>query len=108
MALNVKKLGARVTLLTVVGEDEPARKLRELLECEGITTMLGCDPQLYTIVKLRVIARSQQLLRVDFENSPDHEVLGQMLSDYERALPEHDVVLFSDYGKGGGSRTSRA
>ena len=107
VALNVKKLGARVTLLTVVGEDEPARKLRELLECESITTMLGRDPQLHTIVKLRVIGRSQQLLRVDFENSPDHEVLGQMLSDYERALPEHDVVLFSDYGKGGLTHISR-
>ena len=101
VALNVKTLGAQATLLTVVGDDEPARKLRHLLEQEGVTALLGSDPQLYTIVKLRVIGRAQQLLRVDFENQPDHEVLASLLSDYERVLPAHDVVLFSDYGKGG-------
>jgi rfaE bifunctional protein kinase chain/domain len=101
VALNVKMLGAQATLLTVVGDDEPARKLRQLLERDGVATVLGQDPKLYTIVKLRVIGRSQQLLRVDFENQPDHEVLAAMLADYERALGGHDAVLFSDYGKGG-------
>jgi rfaE bifunctional protein kinase chain/domain len=101
VALNVKTLGAQATLLTVVGDDEPARKLRSLLERQGVHALMGSDPQLYTIVKLRVIGRSQQLLRVDFENQPDHEVLAGMLSDYERVLPQHDAVLFSDYGKGG-------
>lgn len=101
VALNVKTLSAQATLLTVVGDDEPARKLRQLLEQQGVTALLGSDPQLYTIVKLRVIGRSQQLIRIDFENQPDHEVLSGMLSDYERVLPDHDVVLFSDYGKGG-------
>ena len=83
------------------GDDEPARTLKKLLERQGVTALLGSDPQLYTIVKLRVIGRSQQLIRIDFENQPDHEVLAAMLDDYERALPEHDAVLFSDYGKGG-------
>jgi rfaE bifunctional protein kinase chain/domain len=101
VALNVKTLGAQATLLTVVGDDEPARKLTALLERDGVATLLGRDAQLYTIVKLRVIGRSQQLLRIDFENQPDHEVLAGMLADYERALPDHDAVLFSDYGKGG-------
>jgi D-glycero-beta-D-manno-heptose-7-phosphate kinase len=101
VALNVQALGAQATLLTVVGDDEPARKLRAMLKREGVATVLGSDPQLYTIVKLRVIGRSQQLIRVDFENQPDHEVLQLMLADYARVLPEHDAVLFSDYGKGG-------
>ena len=101
VALNVKTLGAQATLLTVVGEDDAARTLRRLLEQQGVTALLGSDPQLYTIVKLRVIGRAQQLIRVDFENQPDHEVLASMLSDYKRVLPEHDAVLFSDYGKGG-------
>ena len=101
VALNVKTLGAQATLLTVVGNDEPARKLRSLLEAEGVNALLGSDPNLYTIVKLRVIGRSQQLLRVDFENQPEHEVLSGMLADFERVLPDHDAVLFSDYGKGG-------
>ncbi len=101
VALNVQTLGARATLLTVVGSDDAAGRLRRLLEQHGVAALLGSDPQLYTIVKLRVIGRAQQLLRVDFENQPDHEVLTSMLGDYERALPDHDAVLFSDYGKGG-------
>ena len=101
VAYNVQTLGARATLLTVVGDDDAAKKLRALLERQGVNALLGSDPQLYTIVKLRVIGRAQQLLRVDFENQPDHEVLTSMLADYERVLPDHDAVLFSDYGKGG-------
>ena len=101
VAFNVQTLGARATLLTVVGSDDAASRLRSLLERQGVTALLGNDPQLYTIVKLRVIGRAQQLLRIDFENQPDHEVLTSMLADYERVLPEHDAVLFSDYGKGG-------
>jgi rfaE bifunctional protein kinase chain/domain len=101
VAYNVQTLGAKATLLTVVGDDEPAKKLRALLEQRGVHALLGSDPQLYTIVKLRVIGRAQQLLRIDFENQPDHEVLDGMFADFERVLPEHDAVLFSDYGKGG-------
>ena len=101
VALNVQALGAQATLLTVVGDDEPAHRLEALLGAQGVATLLGRDPQLRTIVKLRVIGRSQQLIRVDFENQPDHEVLAGMLADYERALAAHDAVLFSDYGKGG-------
>lgn len=101
VALNVKTIGGQVTLLSMVGQDEPAQRLRELLEAHGVATVLGQDPRMQTIVKLRVIGRSQQLLRVDFEREPDHEVLGQMLEDFERELANHDVVLFSDYGKGG-------
>ena len=78
VALNVKTLGAQTTLVTVVGTDEPARRLRELLEERGVTALLGSDAQLFTIVKLRVIGRAQQLIRVDFENQPDHEVLASM------------------------------
>ena len=101
VALNVSSLGARATLLTVVGKDEAAMQLRKLLETHGIDAVLRDDEQLHTIVKLRVIGRAQQLLRIDFENEPDHEVLGQMLDAFDQELPHHDVVLFSDYGKGG-------
>jgi rfaE bifunctional protein kinase chain/domain len=101
VALNVKSLGANVTLVTVVGNDEPAAKLEQLLQDKGVECLLGKDPQLYTCVKLRVIGRAQQLVRVDFESQPDHEVLGDLLGDFARVLPRHDAVLFSDYGKGG-------
>src|SRR4051812_14336544 len=101
VALNVKAVGAHATLITVVGKDEPATKLQQLLQDKGVDSILGTDPKLYTCVKLRVIGRAQQLVRVDFENQPDHEILGDMLADYARVMPQHDVVLFSDYGKGG-------
>ena len=107
VAKNVKALGAQCTLLTVVGDDAAGRRLRQLLEDEGVAAAVGTDPQLNTVVKLRVIGRSQQLLRIDFENQPDHEVLELMLADYQRLLPEHDAVLLSDYGKGGLTHVTR-
>jgi rfaE bifunctional protein kinase chain/domain len=107
VALNVKTLGGQVTLLSMVGQDEPAQRLQALLHQQGIATVLGQDPSLQTIVKLRLIGRAQQLLRVDFEQEPDYEVLAQMLTDFERELSRHDVVLFSDYGKGGLAHITR-
>lgn len=101
VTLNVRALGGQATLITVVGSDEPARKLRDLLNAHGVRCIMGEDPQLYTCVKLRVIGRQQQLVRVDFENAPDHEVLASMLAEFTRILGEHAAVLFSDYGKGG-------
>jgi rfaE bifunctional protein kinase chain/domain len=107
VALNVKSLGAHAMLITVVGEDEPAQRLQKLLVDRGIELMLGRDPTLYTCVKLRIIGRAQQLVRVDFENPPNHEVLSGMLADFERALPNYATVLFSDYGKGGLTHIAR-
>ncbi len=101
VALNICTLGARVTLLSMVGQDAAAHSLRGLLADKGIEAELGEDPGMETIVKLRVIGRSQQMLRIDFEKEPDHEVLAGMLDRFEALLAEHDAVLFSDYGKGG-------
>jgi len=101
VALSIKTLGAQVTLLSMVGHDEAARSLKSLLDDHGINAELGEDPGMETIVKLRVISRSQQMLRIDFEKEPDHEVLAHMLDRFAALLETHDVVLFSDYGKGG-------
>jgi rfaE bifunctional protein kinase chain/domain len=101
VALNIRTLGARVTLMSMVGVDDAARSLRHLLDRQGIEAELGEDPGMETIVKLRVIGRSQQVLRIDFEKEPDHEVLAGMLDRFAVQLEAHDAVLFSDYGKGG-------
>jgi rfaE bifunctional protein kinase chain/domain len=101
VALNIKSLGSQATLITVVGDDEPAHRLQQLLQAQGIEVLLGRDAKLHTNVKLRVIGRAQQLLRVDFEDPPDREVLSQMLADFERVVAGFEAVLFSDYGKGG-------
>ena len=101
VARNAAALGAQVSLLALVGDDEPGKSLGALMKQEGVDACLYVDPTIDTIVKLRVIARQQQLLRIDFENSPSHDALLAKLSEFERRLPEFDAVLFSDYGKGG-------
>jgi rfaE bifunctional protein kinase chain/domain len=101
VAWNVKALGARASLLTAIGDDEHGHRLEALLATSGIDSLFKRDPRLTTTVKLRVIGRSQQLLRVDFEEEPDHEVLEDMRAPYDEALATADAVLFSDYGKGG-------
>lgn len=101
VALNIKTLGAQATLLSMVGRDDAAAQLRQLMAQYGITAHLGEDPAMDTIVKLRVIGHNQQMLRIDFEKEPDHEVLAGMLDLYAQLLSSHDAVLFSDYGKGG-------
>lgn len=101
VALNVKTLGARVTLLSMVGLDEAGRHLSALLTQNDIETVLGEDPDMETIVKLRVIGRSQQMLRIDFEKTPSHEVMIAMIENFKNLVNDHDAILFSDYGKGG-------
>ncbi len=101
VAYNVITLGAQASFLGVVGDDEPGRRLERLLRDTGIAAHLKRDPDLVTTVKLRVIGRHQQLLRMDFEAEPDHEALGHQQEAFEGLLPEHQAVLFSDYGKGG-------
>ena len=88
-------------MLTVVGEDEASHHLEALVAKTGITPYFGRDAKLKTTVKLRVIGRQQQLLRLDFENTPENEVLASQSATFETLYTQHDAVLFSDYGKGG-------
>lgn len=101
VARNATALGAQVTLLSVVGDDEAGARLRELVEAEQVTACLHKDPSIPTTVKLRVIGRQQQLLRIDFETLPSHEVLADKLADFEALLAGCNVLVLSDYGKGG-------
>lgn len=101
VARNIAALGGNARLLSVIGDDEAGRSLDALLQADGIQTALLRDTSIDTTIKLRVIARQQQLIRIDFEKSPSHEILAAKLSDYEKALADTDVVILSDYGKGG-------
>ncbi len=107
VARNATALGAQVTLLSVAGRDEAGQALRVLLEAESFTVHLHEDPAFSTITKLRVIGRQQQLLRVDFETQPGHEVLAAKLEAYAQLLADCDVVILSDYGKGGLTHVTR-
>ena len=101
VAWNCKELGARTRLLSVVGRDEPGERLTKLLEKMQVDASLHRDRGLSTTQKLRVIGMKQQLLRIDFERPPSSEVLASKLADFKRALAECDLVVLSDYGKGG-------
>jgi len=107
VARNVAALGVQTSLLSVVGDDEAGHRLGALLDESSIETHLHTDASLATTVKLRVLGRHQQLLRVDFENQPEAEVLAAKLGEYESLLPRHDLVILSDYGKGGLTHITR-
>lgn len=101
VALNISALGARAKLLSVVGCDEAGQTVERILEEKGIEPHLHRDPELKTTVKLRIVARQQQMLRADFENRPANAVLANHLCEYEKLIDDCEVVVLSDYGKGG-------
>ena len=107
VACNCAALGARTQLVSVVGDDAEGRLLRKITEGEGVRVSFHADQSIRTTQKLRVLGRQQQLLRVDFETPPGREVLASKLADFEAALSSCDVVIVSDYGKGGLTHISR-
>ena len=107
VAHNCAALGARTQLLSVIGRDDNGTLLAALVSEKGIRASFQQDPKIRTTVKLRVIARQQQLLRLDFETQPSREVLASKLADFSAALPACDVVILSDYGKGGLTHIAR-
>ncbi len=100
VARNVAALGAKTTILGVVGQDESGQRVSELLKSSGVDSQLEIDAKVPTTVKLRVIARQQQLIRLDFEETPSEAALAHKLERYEKLLGDADVVILSDYGKG--------
>jgi len=107
VARNITALGGGATLLSVVGKDEAGSILEELLKRDRVQASLHRDAKLSTTVKLRVIGQQQQLLRIDFERAPSHEVLAAKLGEYERLVDEAHAVVLSDYGKGGLAHVAR-
>ncbi|MFC2305847.1 MAG: D-glycero-beta-D-manno-heptose-7-phosphate kinase [Neisseria elongata] len=101
VARNVAALGGQAVLLSVIGDDEAGDCLNELMTEHGVETVLIRDQNIATTVKLRVVARNQQLIRLDFEDAPTHEVLNGVKNRFRELLAECDVVILSDYGKGG-------
>ena len=101
VARNCAALGAPTTLLSVTGRDEAGERVAQLLREGGVAASLRRDAKVRTTQKLRVVHRKHQLLRIDMETPPSQEVLASKLADYRKALPACDVVLLSDYGKGG-------
>jgi D-glycero-beta-D-manno-heptose-7-phosphate kinase len=107
VARNITALGTTAALLTVLGEDEAGRSVDRLLTEANIEPQFRYDARFATTVKLRVISRQQQMLRIDFETLPEEEVLAALLESYRALLPSKDLVVLSDYGKGGLAHIAR-
>ncbi len=103
VALNIAALGAHTVLTAVVGADERGQLLTRLLEQRGVHCDLVRSTSLPTIHKLRVLARSQQLIRVDAEQSLE-PCAAEFAALFGRHLRDADAVILSDYGKGTLSR----
>lgn len=101
VASNVVALGAECSLVSVVGDDQAGDTIKTILKRAGIDSQLLSDQNTSTTVKLRIISQNQQLLRADFDNKPSYEILKSCLENCKGLLNKSDVVIISDYGKGG-------
>lgn len=101
VALNLATLGAKVTLMTSIAEDSDGKKVLDILDSHGIKTIMGNSA--HTIVKTRIVAHNQQIVRIDDEkekktyNFELNDAHNQFIRD---AINENDIILLSDYNKG--------
>ncbi|MFY8217277.1 MAG: bifunctional heptose 7-phosphate kinase/heptose 1-phosphate adenyltransferase [Chthoniobacterales bacterium] len=103
VARNLVEFTPSVEVLGMIGKDVHGSRLRELLRDERIGTdrMIETDA-MPTIVKTRIIARQQQVVRVDRERRfvGDDATKSEILRRVSEALPTLDAIIFEDYGKG--------
>lgn len=103
VALNIAALGAEPHLVTLVGDDEAGRALSALLAAKRVdTSTMVVDPDRPTTVKTRVLARHQQVVRIDDEDdSPiEDRFAEQVCANAVRALEGAEALVISDYAKG--------
>jgi rfaE bifunctional protein kinase chain/domain len=102
VARNIAALGGKPELASVIGADEPGAVIQQLLSKEGLPGHLVVEKRRMTTIKTRIIARNQQMLRVDREESrePDGKTLDALDSLVRTVAARHSVVVVSDYGKG--------
>ena len=102
VAANITSLGAKVKLIGVIGNDAEGKELREILKDRQIKGFFLTDSSRPTIVKTRIIATNQQLLRLDREDK--NSLLQQYAKKIEKYVRENiknsSAILISDYGKG--------
>ena len=99
VAVNLAQLGLTVSLVGLCGDDDHARALRRCVEEAGVRwNVMPCAAE--TIVKLRVLSRNQQLLRMDFEQSLSQYANDLFVGFAAQHLIDADLIVFSDYAKG--------
>lgn len=100
VARNVVSLGAKATLVGIIGVDEGGQQIQRLADEMGINAVLSLDQQINTTLKMRILGRKQQMLRVDFEHEPTEHSLKSLYDSVEELIPSHDILVLSDYAKG--------
>jgi len=100
VARNIVALGAQASLCGFIGADEAGKTLLALVRAAGIQSCLVQDDRRETTVKMRVLGRQQQLLRMDFEAQSDHAAVQRVHDAVKQCIAAHDVVVLSDYAKG--------
>lgn len=102
VARNIAALGGKPALVGVVGDDAQGNSLQELLRQAGVTPRLLTSSERPTTVKTRVMARNQQMLRMDQETSHALSLQEQagLLKILASLIAEYDIIVVSDYGKG--------
>jgi D-glycero-beta-D-manno-heptose-7-phosphate kinase len=107
-AVNLASFGAHVSLISLIGDDEPGRELRAKLTLAGVDCAgLKTSPQLKTTTKVRILAghshsNRQQVIRIDYENTPDPEpnVRASIIGSIEQTFENSDALIISDYNYG--------
>lgn len=100
VAANIRSLGGSCTLIGQIGNDEPGRRMRVLLDAAGVKSYLIEREDFTTIVKKRIVARNQQVIRVDYENPKlleDRHI--EEIIRYIKTI-KCDLIVISDYTKG--------
>lgn len=100
VARNIVALGAQASLLGLVGNDEAGDKVQALVHEAGIRPCLVVDAMAPTTLKMRVLGRQQQLLRVDFEEVPGKQGIAEFDARARELVSQHDILVLSDYAKG--------
>jgi D-glycero-beta-D-manno-heptose-7-phosphate kinase len=100
---NLREFVDRVAIIGLLGKDRSGEQLRELLSEQKIDTSNAVEEATFhTIVKTRIIARQQQVVRVDREKflGPSASQIAEVVAGVRKNIPEIDAIIFEDYGKG--------
>ena len=103
VVLNIASLGATAVICSVIGDDAPGRELQKIILDSNLSTEgLIVEPGRMTTVKERIIAGSQQVVRVDSETENSISLSSQqaLLTLIKRSISDVDVIIFEDYDKG--------
>jgi D-glycero-beta-D-manno-heptose-7-phosphate kinase len=103
VARNLREFVNRISVIGLIGKDRSGQQLRELLaKCKIDVSDLVEEEKFSTIVKTRIIARHQQVVRVDREkiSAPSSKVISKIVATVRKRLGDFDAIIFEDYGKG--------